>query len=99
MGEMAIRASTAHSVVCYLKAGRPLREAGRQAMADLNDLGGAFLDEMNLIAVDSAGRHAGFSSVPGKGYIYMAGDMAGPEWVPRLHVPVQKRWGQAPAGS
>jgi beta-aspartyl-peptidase (threonine type) len=94
MGEMAIRASTAHSVVFYLKMGQPLLEAGRQAMVDLNDLGGDYLDDMNLVALDHDGQHAGFSSVPGKTYIYMTGDMNAPEETPRVHVPIQKRWGQ-----
>jgi beta-aspartyl-peptidase (threonine type) len=93
MGEMAIRASTAHSVVFYLKMGWPLLEAGRQAMADLNDLGGCYLSDMNLIAIDREGRHAGFSSVPDKPYIYMSGNMSEPETVARRYVPLQKRWG------
>jgi beta-aspartyl-peptidase (threonine type) len=97
MGEMAIRASTAHSVVFYLKMGRPLLEAGRQAMADLNDLGGDYIDAMNLIAVDDAGRHAGFTSalagVFDTTYIYMADGMDAPAEAQRVYVPIRKRWG------
>ena len=40
MGEMAIRASTARSVVFYMKMGYSLEAAGVQAMQDLRDLGG-----------------------------------------------------------
>ncbi len=98
-GEMAIRAGTAHSVVFYLRVGRPLAEAGRQAMADLNDLGGDYIDEMNLVAVDAEGRHAGFSSEPGRTYIYMTDDRPGPEEVQRLVVPIRKRWGKPPEES
>ena len=59
MGEMAIRASTAHSIVFYLKMGLSLAEAGRRAMADLNDLGGPYLSVMNFIALDPNGQHLG----------------------------------------
>ncbi len=98
MGEMAIRASTAHSVVFYLKVGRPLAEAGRQAMADLNDLGGDYISDMNLVAIDRHGQHAGFSSVADKTYIYMTDGMSAPEEVRRTHVPIQKRWGRHSEG-
>ncbi|OQY17421.1 MAG: asparaginase [Anaerolineaceae bacterium 4572_32.2] len=43
MGEMAIRAGTARSVVLYLQMGLSLAEAGRRAMEDLNALGGPYL--------------------------------------------------------
>lgn len=94
MGEMAIRAGTAHSVVFYLKMGHSVAEAGRQAMADLNDLGGRYIADMNLIAIDRAGRHAGFSSVPGRTYIYLSEALEAPAEVPRTYVPLKKRWGQ-----
>lgn len=98
MGEMAIRSSTAHSVVFYIKMGRPLPEAGRQAMLDLDDLGGDYLNDMNLIAIDGAGRHAGFTSalegVFDTTYIYMTDGMDAPEVAPRVHVPLRKRWGR-----
>jgi beta-aspartyl-peptidase (threonine type) len=98
MGEMAIRASTAHSVVFYLKMGWPLQEAGRQAMADLNDLGGDYISDMNLIAMDNDGRHTGFSSAPDRTYIYMTDDMVGPGQMQRVQVPLQKRWGRPREG-
>jgi beta-aspartyl-peptidase (threonine type) len=92
MGEMAIRASTAHSVVFYLKMGLPLAEAGRRAMDDLNDLGGRYLSRMNLIALDPNGHHAGFSNDPGRTYIYMTAAMSEPEEVPRTHIPTKSNW-------
>lgn len=91
-GEMAIRAATAHSVVTYMKLGMSLDEAGRRAMADLNDLGGRYLAGMNIIAVDAAGHHRGFSSYEQATYLYMAASMDEPETLPRTHVPVRQRW-------
>ena len=93
MGEMAIRASTAHSLVFYLKHGLALEEACRQTMLDLNDLGGPYLSVMNFIALDANGNHAGFSNVERRTYVYMTPDMAEPEQVPRTVVPTEMRWG------
>jgi len=93
MGEMAIRAGTALSLVHYLKMGLPLAEAGRQAMADLNDLGGRYRSRMHLIALDQDGGHAGFSSAEGSSYVYITEGMLEPEEVPRTYVPVETRWG------
>jgi len=67
---MAIRASTARSVAFYMKMGLPLEEAGRQAMEDLDDLGGRYLGRMSFIAMDHEGCHAGFSNVEDNTYIY-----------------------------
>jgi hypothetical protein len=94
MGEMSIRASTAHSIVFYLKMGLPLAEAGRRAMEDLNDLGGRYLSRMNFIALDRTGQHVGFSTDQGRTYIYMTDEMAEPQELMRTYVPVKARWGQ-----
>jgi beta-aspartyl-peptidase (threonine type) len=93
MGEMAIRASTARSVVLYIKMGLSLEEAGRQAMQDLNDLGGHYLDDMNIIAVDSEGTSAGFSNVDRSSYVYMTDVMNDLVEVKRTHVPTRRVWG------
>jgi beta-aspartyl-peptidase (threonine type) len=93
MGEMAIRAGTARSVAIYLKAGLSLAEACRQAMVDLNDLGGRYLSRMSFIAVDRNGRHAGFSNAEGNAYIYMTDGMDEPEEVERTYVRTKERWG------
>jgi len=93
MGEMAIRASTAHSVVLYLKMGLSLAEAGRGAMEDLNGLGGRYLSRMSFIAMDRRGRHAGFSSAEGRTYIYMTDDMDEPEAGQRTYVRTKEQWG------
>ncbi len=93
MGEMAIRACTAHSLVFYLKMGLGVMEASQRAMADLRDLDGRFISAMNLVAIDKDGNHAGFSSVDGRTYIYQTPDMPDCEELPRTVVPVPPRWG------
>jgi beta-aspartyl-peptidase (threonine type) len=93
MGEMAIRAGTALSLVHHLKTGLTLAQAGRQAMDDLNDLGGRYRSQMHLLAIDGEGRHAGFSTEEKKPYLYMTGDMQEPEETMRTRIPVVKAWG------
>jgi beta-aspartyl-peptidase (threonine type) len=92
MGEMAIRASTAHSLVFYMKMGMSVAEAGQRAMADLNDLGGAYLDRMNLIAMDKEGNHAGYSNTPNRTYIYQTAVMPQYTEVERTVVNIETRW-------
>lgn len=92
MGEMAIRASTAHSIVFYMKTGLSVGEAGRTAMNDLNDLGGRHLSVMNSIAMDRDGNHAGFTSMEGRSYIYQSVDMSEAVEQERTFVPVKSRW-------
>ncbi|MCY3865079.1 MAG: N(4)-(beta-N-acetylglucosaminyl)-L-asparaginase [Chloroflexi bacterium] len=93
MGEMAIRAGTARSLVLYLQMGMPLREAARQAMTDLRDLGGDYIGGMNLIALDSNGEHIGLSSRAGGSYIYQTGDMDRYKECEREIVEIPMRWG------
>ena len=93
MGEMAIRAGTALTTVHYLKMGLTLAQAGRRAMADLNDLGGRYRSQMHLVAIDRDGRHAGFSTEQDKPYLFMTDEMQEPEEATRIHIPVQKAWG------
>ncbi len=88
MGEMSIRASTARSVVFYLKLGYSLEAAGVQAMQDLRDLGGRFISEMNIIAMDRDGHPAGFSSVQDKTCIYMTGASPEIQVAPRTFVEI-----------
>jgi beta-aspartyl-peptidase (threonine type) len=92
MGEMAIRASTARSVVMYLKQGHSLEAAGVQAMQDLRDLGGRFISEMNILAMDRDGNPAGFSSSPERTYIYMTGGSDAIQVGRRTLVEVPARW-------
>ena len=93
MGEMAINASTARSVVLYLKTGMGLADAAREAMRDLRDLGGDYIGGMNLVALDKDGGHIGMSSDAGRTYIYQQADMAEPAEVEREMVEVPARWG------
>ena len=92
MGEMAIRASTARSVVFYLKLGYSLEAAGVQAMQDLRDLGGRFISEMNIIAMDRDGNPAGFSSSRDRTCIYLTGASPEIQVLPRTFVEVPTRW-------
>jgi beta-aspartyl-peptidase (threonine type) len=93
MGEMAIRAGTALSLVRYLRTSLSLDEAGRQAMSDLNDLGGRYRSQMHIVALDRHGHHAGFSSEPDKTYLFLTDRMQEPEDATRTQVPVEKVWG------
>jgi beta-aspartyl-peptidase (threonine type) len=92
MGEMAMRASTARSVVFYLKMGYSLEAAGVQAMQDLRDLGGRFIAEMNIIAMDRDGNPAGFSSAQDRTFIYMTGASPEIQEAPRTFVEIPTRW-------
>jgi beta-aspartyl-peptidase (threonine type) len=94
MGEMALRAGTARSVVFYLQMGMSLAKAGRQAMEDLNALGGRYRSVMSFIAMDRHGHHAGFSSVEDRTYIYLTAEMDEPAEVPRTYVPIKTHWGE-----
>jgi beta-aspartyl-peptidase (threonine type) len=92
MGEMAIRAGTARSLVMYLQQGMSLEDSGRKAMNDLNALGGRFLSAMSFVVIDRDGRHAGFSNVEDRTYIYMTDDLNEPVEVPRTYVPTKRSW-------
>ena len=92
MGEMSIRASTAHSVVLYMKMGMSITEATQQAMEDLRDLGGDYIGGMNLIALDKNGEHVGMTSMKDRTYVYQTGDMDEYVDVPRTYVPIEGRW-------
>ncbi len=95
MGEMAIRASTAHSVVFYMKMGMSVTEAATQAMKDLCDLGGDYIGRMNLIAMDKNGEHIGMSSSAGREYVYQTADMSNHEFLERTVVDIPARWGSS----
>lgn len=84
MGELAIRASTARSIVLYLKMGKSLTEAGYEALRDLNDLHAAPGQYMNIVSLTPSGEHAGFTTIAGKRYLYMSADMQEPLFKDRL---------------
>lgn len=84
MGELAIRVSTARSLVLYMKMGMSLREAGLETLHDLRALGKREEQYMNIVALTPDGSVAGFSDVPGRLYAHMTGDMDEPVLVERI---------------
>jgi beta-aspartyl-peptidase (threonine type) len=98
MGEMAIRANTAHSLVFYMKMGQTVQDSGERAMIDLRDLGGRFIGGMNLIALDKDGNHAGFTSTKGKTYVYQTPDMPQHAEIERRFVAIPERWDRGEQG-
>ena len=92
MGEMAIRASTARSVVLYMKMGLTLDEAGRMAMLDLNELGGKYLSRMSIIALDKDGNPGAFSNAQDANYIYLSDEMDEPVQELRTYIPTRMTW-------
>lgn len=78
-GELALRCSTAHSVVLYQRLGFGLEQACRQAM---RDLASAAPDPataiMNLVAINRDGRPIGMTTVPGRTYVWMTDEMDEP---------------------
>ena len=91
-GEMAIRAATAHSVVVYMKTGKALVAAGREAMKDLRRLTVPFPPGMNLVAVDRDGRHTAMTTETDREvtYIFQTDKMQAPVIKPRIVVPLSK---------
>lgn len=86
-GELAIRCSTAHSVVLYQRLGFGLEQACTQAMRDLSaatsDPAAAI---MNLVAINSDGRPMGMTTTPGRTYVWMTPEMDEPIEEPRVVV-------------
>jgi len=83
LGELAIRAGTARSLVLYLKMGMSLQDAGMEALRDLMALAYDGAHSMNIIALTPNGEHAGFSTTNGRRYLYMRADMSEPEYIAR----------------
>ena len=73
VGEMAIRACTARSVVLYMKAGASVREACLEAVRDLRSLKGGYLGPVIIHAIDRQGSSCVVSTGPvvrGLDYFY-----------------------------
>jgi beta-aspartyl-peptidase (threonine type) len=77
-GEMAIRVATARSLIIYLKLGMSLREAGYEALRDLQTISNGPEQFVYIVALTPAGAHMGFTTVPGKQYLYMTAAMDAP---------------------
>jgi beta-aspartyl-peptidase (threonine type) len=75
MGELAIRAGTARSIILYLKAGKTLYEAGFEALRDIAYLQHPPYQYMNFVVLTPGGEHAGFTTVAGRSYLYMNAEM------------------------
>lgn len=70
-GELAIRAVTAHTVVCQLARGRSPRGAGRRATREVLDLDtGGQRHIMSIVVLAADGTHAGFSTKRGRTYLH-----------------------------
>jgi len=95
VGEMAIRACTARSVVLYMKAGASVREACLEAVRDLRLFKGGYLGPVVIHAIDRHGSASVVSTglvVRGLDYHYWGGgagdvevrraEIAGPEIQP-----------------
>ena len=93
MGEMAIRACTARSIVLYQMMGMLLAEVGRRAMEDLDALGGRYLSNMNFIVMDRDGCHAGFSNAEDMSYVFLAEGMEEPAEAKYTYTKTKTRWG------
>jgi beta-aspartyl-peptidase (threonine type) len=87
-GEIAIRASTAHTVVTHMARGDRPEEAGRKAMEALNDYEDPFFSAMNCVVLAPDGTSAAFSSVEAQTYVYMTEESRDVEEAPRTYVPV-----------
>jgi len=77
-------------VTLYLKMGRSLERAAREAMTDLRHLTVPLAPRMNLVAVDARGHHVAMTTetVREVRYVYQTGRMKAPAVRPRLVVPL-----------
>lgn len=87
MGELAIRASSARSIVLYLKMGLSLVEAGLEALRDLRYMGSGPGQYMNIVALSPQGEHPGFTTVAGRRYLYLTAAMDDPQLAERTMLP------------
>ncbi|MEZ4663323.1 MAG: isoaspartyl peptidase/L-asparaginase [Caldilineaceae bacterium] len=83
MGELAIRVSTARSLVLYMKMGMSLHESGMEALRDLRALEQVEGRYMNIVALTPDGQHQGFTTVEGRKYLHMGAEMSEPELLDR----------------
>lgn len=94
-GELALRCSTAHSVVLYMRLGFGLEQACHQAMHDIVSIMDGEGVTMNLVAVNREGRPFGATTVPGRTFVWMTPDMQTPIEEPRVviepHRPPESR--------
>ncbi len=77
LGEWAIRAGTARTVVLAMQMGLSLSAACELAFQDLAAIPVTppVDPAMSLVALGRDGAHAGYSTMPGRTYVWQAGDM------------------------
>lgn len=87
LGELAIRAGTARSVVAALAGGAAPEQAGREALLDVWMLSPEHREApMNVVVLDVSGRHCGLSTEPGGTYVWRDERSGGPVRTERLVV-------------
>jgi len=89
-GELAIRVTLAYNVVRSLREGRPLDDALRAGLREVNALPDNLekrAGSMNIVAMDRDGGVAAASNFPDSHYVYQTTDMEALEVRPRLYVP------------
>jgi beta-aspartyl-peptidase (threonine type) len=77
-GELALRVSTARSLVLYMKMSMSLLDAGLEALRDLHHIFTTPDHYMNIVALTPQGEVGGFTTVPGKLYLHMHAEMHEP---------------------
>ncbi len=91
LGEWAIRAGTARTVVLAMQMGLSLSAACELAFLDLAAIPVAppVDPAMSLVALGRDGAHAGYSTMPGRTYVWQTGDMTRFETQERTRIPAQ----------
>jgi L-asparaginase / beta-aspartyl-peptidase len=90
-GEMAIRSSTAHSVIMFMRHGKSLEEAVKLAMEDLSHLQDPYAERsntMNIVAMDREGNVTAASTSDSATYVYQTTEMDTYEERTRSYVPL-----------
>ena len=88
LGEWAIRAGTARTVVLAMQMGLSIQDACEMAFRDLSLIPVAppVDPAMSLVALDRNGTHAGCSTMPGRTYVWQTADMAQFEMQERIQL-------------
>ena len=66
--------------------GMTLQEAGLEALRDLHYIFTEATQYMNIVTLTPQGEHSGFTTVPGKQYLYMTSAMGEPTLADRTRL-------------